>query len=175
MLGLLQLEGYELVQDPQRDRFCRRQHLRVHRAGSGRIYAHDRRDAQTEEQAGKTRGVIVSGCLAERQKRELRPSGPTSTALVGVFGREQETESGGPAGGRLARAASSFNPAPVKALPEQDRLRITPRHFAYLKVSEGCDRLCTFCAIPQDARQACQQTDRRDCGRSKPAGGGRRP
>ncbi len=28
------------------------------------------------------------------------------------------------------------------------RLRITPRHLAYLKVSEGCDRLCTFCAIP---------------------------
>src|SRR4029077_15260036 len=28
------------------------------------------------------------------------------------------------------------------------RLRITPRHFAYLKISEGCDRLCTFCAIP---------------------------
>jgi ribosomal protein S12 methylthiotransferase len=29
------------------------------------------------------------------------------------------------------------------------RLRITPRHFAYLKISEGCDRTCTFCAIPQ--------------------------
>ncbi|MCA9215826.1 MAG: 30S ribosomal protein S12 methylthiotransferase RimO, partial [Planctomycetales bacterium] len=31
----------------------------------------------------------------------------------------------------------------------RDRLRITPRHFAYLKISEGCDRLCTFCAIPK--------------------------
>jgi ribosomal protein S12 methylthiotransferase len=41
-----------------------------------------------------------------------------------------------------------FRPAPVKALNDQARLRITPRHFAYLKISEGCDRLCTFCAIP---------------------------
>src|SRR5205807_5968608 len=41
-----------------------------------------------------------------------------------------------------------FRPAPVQALPDTARLRITPRHYAYLKVSEGCDRLCTFCAIP---------------------------
>jgi ribosomal protein S12 methylthiotransferase len=43
---------------------------------------------------------------------------------------------------------SLFRPAPVKALEDTARLRITPRHFAYLKISEGCDRLCTFCAIP---------------------------
>ena len=42
-----------------------------------------------------------------------------------------------------------FQPAPLRALPDTDRLRITPRHFAYLKISEGCDRLCTFCAIPK--------------------------
>jgi ribosomal protein S12 methylthiotransferase len=36
----------------------------------------------------------------------------------------------------------------VRALEDTARLRITPRHFAYLKISEGCDRLCTFCAIP---------------------------
>jgi ribosomal protein S12 methylthiotransferase len=36
----------------------------------------------------------------------------------------------------------------VRALEDTARLRITPRHYAYLKISEGCDRLCTFCAIP---------------------------
>jgi ribosomal protein S12 methylthiotransferase len=41
-----------------------------------------------------------------------------------------------------------FRPAPVQAQDDRARLRITPRHLAYLKVSEGCDRLCTFCAIP---------------------------
>jgi ribosomal protein S12 methylthiotransferase len=34
-------------------------------------------------------------------------------------------------------------------LPDTARMRITPRHFAFLKISEGCDRLCTFCAIPK--------------------------
>jgi ribosomal protein S12 methylthiotransferase len=48
----------------------------------------------------------------------------------------------------LLEQRSLFKPAPVRALPDDARLRITPRHFAYLKISEGCDRLCTFCAIP---------------------------
>jgi ribosomal protein S12 methylthiotransferase len=43
---------------------------------------------------------------------------------------------------------SLFRPAPVRALEDTARLRVTPRHYAYLKISEGCDRLCTFCAIP---------------------------
>jgi len=48
----------------------------------------------------------------------------------------------------LTEQRTLFRPAPVRALPDDARLRITPRHFAYLKISEGCDRLCTFCAIP---------------------------
>jgi ribosomal protein S12 methylthiotransferase len=51
--------------------------------------------------------------------------------------------------GRLDEQRAVFQPAPIKTLPDSERLRITPRHFAYLKVSEGCDRLCTFCAIPK--------------------------
>jgi ribosomal protein S12 methylthiotransferase len=42
-----------------------------------------------------------------------------------------------------------FRPAPIRALDDRERLRITPRHYAYLKISEGCDRTCTFCAIPK--------------------------
>ena len=42
-----------------------------------------------------------------------------------------------------------FQPAPSRPLSDTRRLRITPRHFAFLKISEGCDRLCTFCAIPK--------------------------
>jgi ribosomal protein S12 methylthiotransferase len=41
-----------------------------------------------------------------------------------------------------------FRPAPIKAMNDQSRLRITPSHYAYLKISEGCDRTCTFCSIP---------------------------
>src|SRR5262249_59563206 len=48
----------------------------------------------------------------------------------------------------LEEQRSLFRPAPVRAWEDTARLRITPRHYAYLKISEGCDRLCTFCAIP---------------------------
>ena len=50
--------------------------------------------------------------------------------------------------GGLHEQRTVFRPAPVQAQDDRARLRITPRHLAYLKVSEGCDRLCTFCAIP---------------------------
>jgi ribosomal protein S12 methylthiotransferase len=42
-----------------------------------------------------------------------------------------------------------FRPAPARALDDSGRMRVTPRHMAYLKISEGCDRTCTFCAIPR--------------------------
>jgi len=49
---------------------------------------------------------------------------------------------------RRRRGESGCRRRPVRALDDTARLRITPRHYAYLKISEGCDRLCTFCAIP---------------------------
>jgi ribosomal protein S12 methylthiotransferase len=93
--------------------------------------------------------VIVSGCLAERQKEDLLQDRPEIDCLVGVFGREEITRVADRLVGHLDEQRSVFQPAPIQALTDRDRLRITPRHFAYLKISEGCDRLCTFCAIPK--------------------------
>src|SRR5262249_6393467 len=75
---------------------------------------------------------------------------PGVDQLVGVFGREEIVQVADRARFRRDRdeQRSLFRPAPVKALQDTARLRVTPRHFAYLKISEGCDRLCTFCAIP---------------------------
>lgn len=121
---------------------------------------------------GKLGSVVVAGCLAERQREMLLEQVPDVDQIVGVFGREEivsvldrtrsNRESG--IGNRKDQIAnrlptpdsrfpiqeqrSLFRPAPVKAFEDTARLRITPRHFAYLKISEGCDRLCTFCAIP---------------------------
>ena len=74
---------------------------------------------------------------------------PEIDSLVGVFGREEITRVADRLLGNQAEQRSVFQPAPIRALGDRDRLRITPRHFAYLKISEGCDRLCTFCAIPK--------------------------
>src|SRR5262245_2051692 len=99
---------------------------------------------------GRVGAVVVAGCLAERKKDDLLAEVPGVDHIVGVFGREEITQV-------LDRTLSArmrdeqrslFRPAPVKAQEDTARLRITPRHYAYLKISEGCDRLCTFCAIP---------------------------
>ena len=148
MLGLLQLDGYRLVQDPIGSDF-----VIINTCG----FIEDARNeslATIDEMIAlkkdsKTRGIIVSGCLAEHQKDRLLEIRPEIDALVGVFGREEITRVADRFVGNLDEQRMVFEPAPIRALADTDRLRITPRHFAYLKISEGCDRLCTFCGIPQ--------------------------
>jgi ribosomal protein S12 methylthiotransferase len=98
---------------------------------------------------GKVGAVVVAGCLAERQREMLLETVPEVDQIVGVFGREEIAGVLGRAVAQQREQRSLFRPAPVRALEDTARLRITPRHYAYLKISEGCDRLCTFCAIPQ--------------------------
>lgn len=100
------------------------------------------------KEQGRVGAVVVAGCLAERKKEELLQVVPEVDQIVGVFGREEIPQVVDRALTQRQEQRSLFRPAPVQALEDTARLRITPRHYAYLKVSEGCDRLCTFCAIP---------------------------
>jgi ribosomal protein S12 methylthiotransferase len=100
------------------------------------------------KRAGQVKGVIVAGCLAERQKDQLLEQFPEVDQVVGVFGREEIAKISRRILGGLQEQRVVFRPAAVSAQDDRARLRITPRHLAYLKVSEGCDRFCTFCAIP---------------------------
>ncbi len=148
MLGLLQIDGYELVSDPDGADFVVVNTCGfIERARTESFAAVD--EMLDLKRQGRTRGVIVSGCLAERQKDDLLIERPDIDYLVGVFGREEITRVADRLVGNLEEQRTVFQPAPIRALPDTDRLRITPRHFAYLKISEGCDRLCTFCAIPK--------------------------
>ena len=148
MLGLLQIDGYRLVPEPKGADF-----VVVNTCGFIEEARQESFSAIHEmldlKRQGKTRGVIVSGCLAERQKEDLLETCPEIDHLVGVFGREEITKVADRMVGHLDEQRTVFRPAPIRALPDTDRLRITPNHFAYLKISEGCDRLCTFCAIPK--------------------------
>jgi ribosomal protein S12 methylthiotransferase len=148
MLGLLKLDGYQLVSEPDGADF-----VVVNTCGfieRARTESFSAIDEMLElKKQGRTRGVIVSGCLAERQKEQLLEDRPQIDHLVGVFGREEITRVADRLVGRLEEQRTVFRPAPIRALSDRNRLRITPRHFAYLKISEGCDRLCTFCAIPK--------------------------
>ncbi len=152
MLGLLQDDGYRLVSDPEQSDF-----VVINTCGfidSARKESFGAIDQMLElKRQGKIRGVIVSGCLAERQREQLLEARPEIDGLVGVFGRDEITAMANRLTGSLTSTLDEqrtvFRPAPIRALADENRLQVTPKHFAYLKISEGCDRLCTFCAIPK--------------------------
>lgn len=100
------------------------------------------------KKAGRLGSVVVAGCLAERKHEELLLEVPDVDHIVGVFGREEITQVIDRTLSGRNEQRSLFRPAPVRAQEDTARLRITPKHYAYLKISEGCDRTCTFCAIP---------------------------
>jgi ribosomal protein S12 methylthiotransferase len=100
------------------------------------------------KEQGRVGAVVVAGCLAERKRDELLQEVPGVDHIVGVFGREEISQVVDRALSQRQEQRSLFRPAPVRAQEDTARLRVTPRHYAYLKISEGCDRLCTFCAIP---------------------------
>jgi ribosomal protein S12 methylthiotransferase len=100
------------------------------------------------KEKGRIGSVVVAGCLAERKGDELLREVPQVDQIVGVFGREEIVQVLDRAVAGRAEQRSLFRPAPVRAQEDTARFRVTPRHYAYLKISEGCDRLCTFCAIP---------------------------
>ncbi len=148
MLGLLQIDGYRLVPEPAGADFVVVNTCGfIERARDESFAAID--EMLALKQQGRLRGVIVSGCLAERQREQLLADRPGIDSLVGVFAREEVTRVADRLIGHLDEQRAVFQPAPIRPLVDTDRLRITPRHFAYLKISEGCDRLCTFCAIPK--------------------------
>jgi ribosomal protein S12 methylthiotransferase len=147
MLGLLAQEGYALV--PGSDpadlvvvNTCG--FIDAARRESGEVIE----EMLARKRSGEVKGVIVAGCLAERQKESLLAQFPEVDQVVGVFGRDEIARVADRLLGGLNEQRSLFRPASIQAQDDRARLRITPRHLAYLKVSEGCDRCCTFCAIP---------------------------
>lgn len=75
--------------------------------------------------------VIVTGCLVERYKQELEKEIPEVDEFIDL--KNQTT---------IPQKLS------IQVKPESKRIISTPKHLAYLKISEGCDHTCSFCAIP---------------------------
>jgi ribosomal protein S12 methylthiotransferase len=98
------------------------------------------------KESGSCRRLIVAGCLSQRYRAELLESVPEIDACLGLDELEfiADACSGDYAGGRSA-------PPPPRRLDraDQDRLLISPAHYAYLKISDGCDHRCSFCVIPR--------------------------
>lgn len=94
----------------------------------------------------KTAGVrrlVVAGCLVERFRGEIRAHIPEVDAVVGT--NELDAIVAACAG----EAETAGSPAPYLYHDLTPRVLSTPRHFAYIKIAEGCDHPCSFCVIPQ--------------------------
>jgi ribosomal protein S12 methylthiotransferase len=96
------------------------------------------------KKSGKAQKLIVAGCLVERYRGEIVEKLPEVDALIGT----NELE-------RITALCEGLEPAkedPFKLYLYHDatpRVLATPKHYAYIKIAEGCDHPCTFCVIPQ--------------------------
>jgi ribosomal protein S12 methylthiotransferase len=174
MLGYAQQAGHEITADPQDadvivvNTCAFIDHAKQESIDTILEMAQHKRD-------GKCRRLVVTGCLAERYRDELKKEIPEIDAVLGTGEVPQiveaigsMTENRGPRiGGSIPMTFFKQNPAPgssivgpgtsvldPRPLPtylydaDSPRVVTTPRHFAYVKVAEGCDYTCAFCIIP---------------------------
>ena len=90
---------------------------------------------------GKLKTLIVMGCLSERYRAELEEELPEVDAYYGKFDFEGMVE-------RLKDASLQDGAERLQGCKSYERHLTTPKHYAYLKISEGCNRMCSYCAIP---------------------------
>jgi ribosomal protein S12 methylthiotransferase len=95
------------------------------------------------KKTGRAQRLIVAGCLVERYRAEIQKNIPDVDAVIGT----NELE-------KITALCEGVEPAPnpFDAYLYHDltpRVLATPKHFAYIKIAEGCDHPCTFCVIPQ--------------------------
>ncbi|MCW5980579.1 MAG: 30S ribosomal protein S12 methylthiotransferase RimO [Bryobacteraceae bacterium] len=95
------------------------------------------------KKTGRAAKLVVAGCLVERYQDEIRRNLPEVDAVVGTNEIERIVEAC--EGGEVIR-----NPfEPYLYHDATPRVLATPKHFAYIKIAEGCDHPCSFCVIPQ--------------------------
>lgn len=104
-------------------------------------------DMVSMKEDGMIGKVVVTGCLAQRYREEIRKEIPEVDAVCGLG-----------ANGDIVRILNDLfaSDEPLEIFPRKtdlpesgDRLLTTPPHYAYLKIAEGCSNGCTYCAIPR--------------------------
>lgn len=110
---------------------------------------------ELKERSETAKKVVVAGCVAQRYGTELRKEIPEVDAILGLgeyedFGSViRKLFADSPEGDRKRRGQLLRVGDPDRACnTEVGRFRLTPSSYAYVKISEGCDNPCTFCAIP---------------------------
>ena len=163
MLGSLKKAGYHIAQDPN---LC--DVIIVNTCGFIEDSKKESIDTILEmaslKKKGRLKKLVMAGCLAQRYSEDLKESVPEVDLFVGtgefpkiaeLLKRHSDPE--------LVEGEESRDPSAVpqddkriyvgapRALPDETFARIlaTPKHFAYLKLAEGCQHSCSFCIIPK--------------------------
>ena len=142
MLGLLLRAGYEIAQDPKEADF-----LVVNTCGflaSSRQESCDTIQSLIDEKKTSAK-VIVAGCMVQKHKEEIQEKFTDIHYYLGSGDVEKILEAiEAPSAGEAVTSARSY-----LQLGEVPRQLSTPKHYAYLKIAEGCAKQCAFCIIPK--------------------------
>lgn len=145
MLGTLERRGYALTSDPKE--------ADVIVVNTCTFIEPARRESvetilemAQHKTNGRCRRLVVAGCMVQRNHDELRSAIPEIDALVGLNDVERIAEACALEAG--ARFEASRSAAAYLYSERSPRRLATPGYSAYLKISEGCDHTCSFCAIP---------------------------
>ncbi len=113
-------------------------------------------EAARYKKTGRLKTLVVAGCLAQRYGEDLRKEMPEIDVLVGLNDVENLAARlrGGAALGKSRRnqavsRAGALSAATYVNNAASPRWLSTPPHYAYVKISEGCDLPCSFCVIPR--------------------------
>ena len=100
-------------------------------------------------ETGNCKALIMAGCLTQRYPQELRRDLPEVDAIVGL--NEVPRIAGIVREILEQRAPAIYWSGPAKYVPDfsAPRVRLTPKHTAYVKIAEGCNHPCAFCSIPR--------------------------
>ena len=143
MLGMLREGGYEIVDDVQDADVAI-----INTCGFIDSAKQESIDAILEaaqyKQTGHLQKLLVSGCLAQRYAKELKEGLPEVDGFIGVNGFDALMDT-------LSKTLKGERPVCMRQgdrFPRQKRILTTAPYSAYVKISDGCDNRCTYCAIP---------------------------
>ncbi len=144
LLFSLKQKGFELVDDP-----AKADAVIVNTCGFIESAKQESIDEIIElgklKREGKIKAIIVTGCLAERYQNEITKQLYEVDAAVGIGANSKIADIVLDA---LGGNKTELFPSKLELPLEGGRIQSTPPYTAYLKIAEGCDNRCTYCAIP---------------------------
>lgn len=146
MLGLLQEKGYAITNEEKEADVV---------VINTCCFIHDAKEESIEniiemgrlKQTGKLKALIVTGCLAQRYKDEIRKELPEVDAILGTTSTESIVEAVEEA--LVGKEYEHFDDIDYLAPSHEKRVITSGTYMGYLKIAEGCDKHCTYCIIPK--------------------------